>query len=115
MSFKEPVANILIDRDTKPKSKDFSSFVVNTDEANWYEPFAFALGLNETDFGPMKDVIFSGNSKILLVEGIIDKEYMHYLQDKAHGENSLRSDIEVFAYDGADNLKNNILMNFIKS
>lgn len=115
LSFKEPVANILIDRDTKPKSKDFSSFVVKTDEANWYEPFAFALGLNESDFGPMKDVIFSGNSKILLVEGIIDKEYMHFLQDLAHGENSLRSDIEVFAYDGADNLKNNILMNFIKS
>lgn len=115
LSFKEPTANILIDRDTKPKSKDFSSFVVKTDQVNWYEPFAFALGLNEADFGPLKDVIFSGNSKILLVEGIIDKEYMHFLQETIHNDNALRQDIEVFAYGGADNLKNNILMNFIRS
>lgn len=115
LSFKESTANILIDRDTKPKSKNFGSFVVKTDDVNWYEPFAFALGINESDFGPMKDVIFSGNSKILLVEGIIDKEYMLFLQDEIHGENALRKDLEIFSYDGADNLKNNILMNFIKS
>ncbi len=115
LSFKEPAANILIDRDTKPKCKDSSSYVVKTDSESWYEPFAFALGINQSDFGPMKDVIFSGNSKILLVEGIIDKDYMNYLQEGIHGENALRNDIEIFAYDGADNLKNNILMNFIKS
>lgn len=115
LSFKEPAANILINRDTKPKCKDSSSYVVPTDDINWYEPFAFALGINQSDFGPMKDVIFNENSKILLVEGAIDKEYMNYLQNEIHGANALRNDIEIFAYDGADNLKNNILMNFIKS
>ena len=45
---------------------------------------------------------------------IIDKEYMTYLQNNIHGNNALSSDIEVFPYDGADNIKNNILMNFIK-
>lgn len=115
LSFKIPEANILIDRDTRPKSKDTSSYIVQTKDERWYEPFALALGINEADFGPLKDVIFSGDSKILLVEGIIDKEYMHFLQDKIHGENALTNEVEIFAYDGADSLKNNILMNFIKS
>ena len=114
LSFKSPDSNILIDRDTKPKSKDPSSHVVDTHSEKWYEPFAVALGVNQADFGPMKDIIFSENSKILLVEGIIDKEYMVYLQDSIHGSNALSSDIEIFPYDGADNIKNNILMNFIK-
>lgn len=114
LSFKSPYSNILIDRDTKPKSKDASSHIIDTHSEKWYEPFAVALGVNQTDFGPMKDIIFSENSKILLVEGIIDKEYMTYLQNNIHGNNALSSDIEVFPYDGADNIKNNILMNFIK-
>ena len=37
-----------------------------------------------------------------------------YFQNKLHGSNALRTDIEIFPYDGADNLKNTILMNFIK-
>lgn len=115
LSFKEPDANILLDRNTKPRSKDTSSFIIKTSNEKWFEPFASALGINATDFGPLRDVIFSDNSKILLVEGIIDKAYMEYLQNEVHGENSLVKDIEIFAYDGADNLKNNILMNFIKS
>lgn len=117
LSFKEPSANILIGRNTKPKCKDPSSYIteIDTDTDSWCKPFAVALGINQSDFGPMKDVIFSENSKVLLVEGVIDKDYMHYLQEHIHGENSLRRDIEIFAYDGADNLKNNILLNLIKS
>ena len=114
LSFKTPESNILIDRDTRPKCKDGSSHIVDTRTDKWYEPFAVALGVNQADFGPMKDVIFSENSKILLVEGIIDKEYMTFLQNSLHGDNALSSDIEIFPYDGADNIKNNILMNFIK-
>ncbi len=114
LSFKEPAANILIERDTKPRCKDSSSHIIKTDSDFWYKPFAVALGINQLDFGPMRDVIFSGNSKILLVEGVIDKDYMNYFQENIHGENSLRNDIEIFSYDGADNLKNNILLNFIK-
>lgn len=114
LSFKTPESNILIDRDTRPKCKDCSSHIIDTRTDKWYEPFAVALGVNQADFGPMKDVIFSENSKILLVEGVIDKEYMTFLQSSIHGDNALSSDIEIFPYDGADNIKNNILMNFIK-
>ena len=114
LCFKSPEANILLERDLKPKSKDTSSHTIDTHSDLWYEPFVNALGINAMDFGPMKDLIFAETSKILLVEGPIDKEYFQYFQDEKFGTNALRSDIEIFAYDGADNAKNTILMNFIK-
>lgn len=115
LSFQKPQANILIERDMKPKSKDVASHVADTDQIDWCRPFATALGLNVIDFGPFKNIIFNENSKILLVEGNLDKEYFEYFQDKGvHGDNALRNDIEIYPYDGADNIKNNILMGFIK-
>lgn len=114
LCFKSPEANILLERNLKPKSKDTSSQTINTHSDSWCEPFVNALGINAMDFGPMRDLIFSETSKILLVEGPIDKEYFQYFQDNKFGENALCSDIEIFAYDGADNAKNTILMNFIK-
>ena len=114
LCFKSPESNILLERDLKPKSKDTSSHIIDTHSDLWYEPFVNALGINAMDFGPMKDLIFCERSKILLVEGLIDKEYFQYFQDKKFGKNALRSDIEIFPYDGADNAKNTILMNFIK-
>ena len=114
LCFKSPEANILLERNLNPKSKDTSSHTIDTHSDLWYEPFVNALGINAMDFGPMKDLIFSKTSKILLVEGPIDKEYFQYFQDEKFGTNALRSDIEIFAYDGADNAKNTILMNFIK-
>ena len=114
LSFKSPDSNILINRNTKPKSKDTSSHVIDTHTDRWYEPFAVALGINQSDFGPMKDLIFSDHSKILLVEGVIDKEYFEFFQMDIHGDKALARDIEIYHYDGADNIKNNILMNFIR-
>lgn len=114
LCFKSPQANILLERNLNPKSKDTSSHTVDTHSDLWYEPFVNALGINAMNFGPMKDLIFSETSKILLVEGPIDKEYFQYFQDEKFGTKALRSDIEIFAYDGADNAKNTILMNFIK-
>lgn len=115
LSFKSPDSNVLISRDTRPKSRDRSSHVINTSLAEkWYEPFAVALGINSSDFGPMKDLIFSEHSNILLVEGELDKSYFEYLQSPAHGGNALTSNIEIFPYEGTDNVKNTILMNFIR-
>lgn len=114
LSLKSPKSNILLDRDIRTKSKDASSHIVDTNTDKWYEPFVVALGLNSSDFGPMKDIIFSENSKILLVEGPVDKDYFEYFQRSIHGSNALIADIDIYPYDGADNAKNTILMNFIK-
>lgn len=114
LSFKSPDSNVLIGRNTKPRSKDIASHIIDTHLEKWYEPFAVALGVNPADFGPMKRIIFSERSKILLVEGDIDKEYLEFFKDENHGANALASDIEIYPYNGADNVKNNILMNFIR-
>lgn len=114
LSLKSPESNILLDRDVRIKSKDASSHIVDTNTNQWYKPFVVALGLSSSDFGPMKDVIFSENSRILLVEGTIDKKYFEYFQSSTHGSNALISDIDIYPYDGADNAKNTILMSFIK-
>lgn len=114
LSFKSPDSNVLIGRNTKPRSKDIASHIIDTHLEKWYEPFAVALGVNPADFGPMKRIIFSERSKILLVEGDIDKEYLEFFKDESHGANALASDIEIYPYNGADNVKNNILMNFIR-
>lgn len=115
LCFKSPESNILLERDTKVRSKSPSSHIIDTSTEEWYAPFVNALGISSTDFGPMKDIIFSEKSKILLVEGIIDKEYFEYFQDERFGKDALCDDIEIFAYDGADNVKNHVLMKFIKS
>lgn len=114
LSFKSPDSNVLIGRNTKPRSKDIASHIIDTHLEKWYEPFAVALGVNPADFGPMKRIFFSERSKILLVEGDIDKEYLEFFKDENHGANALASDIEIYPYNGADNVKNNILMNFIR-
>ena len=114
LSLKSPESNILLERDVRAKSKDASSHVVDTNTNQWYKPFVVALGLNSSDFGPMKDIIFSEKSCILLVEGPIDKDYFEYFQTPIHGNNALIPDIDIYPYDGADNAKNTILMNFIK-
>lgn len=115
LSFKSASSNILLERNTKPKSKDVASYVRETIGEKWYEPFAQTLGVNAEDFGPLKEAIFSTTSQLLLVEGEIDKKYFEQLQNNVHGTHMLKNDIEIFAYGGADSLKNNVLMNFIKS
>lgn len=112
LSVKSPTDNILLER-AKSKNNPCTS-VVSSNNENWWEPFVEALGINGSDFGPMKELIFSDNSKILLVEGYIDKEYMTFLQNDIHGKNALSRDIEIYPYEGADNIRNNILMNFIR-
>lgn len=112
LSHKQPKANILLERDLTNKNK--GSKLVNTGGDKWFEPFALSLGIKGDDFGPLKSTIFSDKSDIILVEGSSDKEYFELLKDKKHGNNRLIFDGEIFAYGGAGNIKNNILLKFIK-
>lgn len=77
------------------------------------QPFGLALGIDNKEFTPWKDLLFGRNGAILLVEGEIDKEYFELLRDPAHGNDVLKFDGEVFAYGGKDTLKNTILLKFI--
>lgn len=115
LSHKTQLANILVDRDFKSKSKEKGSTITNTEDENWYEPFALALGINGEDFGPLKTTIFNESNNVVLVEGIIDKEYFELLKDPAHGNNSLKKNIEIYPYGGSDVIKNTAITSFIKN
>ncbi|WP_332737604.1 ATP-dependent nuclease [Flavihumibacter sp.] len=112
LSHKEPSANILLQKNLSATVK--GSEIVNTSGDKWYEPFALSLGISGDDFGPLKSTIFSGSSDIILVEGESDKEYFELLKDEKHGNCRLNFNGEIFPYGGAGNIKNNILLRFIK-
>jgi len=81
---------------------------------NWMEPFAQNLGLANPEFEPWRDLFFSRTSRILLVEGDIDKEYFELLRNDAHGLNRLNFDGEIYPYGGTGTLSNGVLLRFIK-
>jgi hypothetical protein len=64
---------------------------------------------------PWKAALFSNKSGIILVEGVIDKEYFEILQDEANGDERLQFDGIIFDYGGKDTLKQKQLLRFIKS
>lgn len=113
LNHKQAKSNILLDRKIE-RNKKLATQIVDTSGEKWYEPFALTLGIEGSDFGPLKDFIFSGADSIILVEGETDKEYLELLQKSKHGENRLNFKGEIFAYGGADNLKNNVILRFIK-
>ena len=112
LSIKSPSNNMLLER-IRNKNNPCTS-LVNPNSDEWWKPFIDALGIKSDDFGPMKEVIFNGNENILIVEGATDKGYLEFLQSKIHGENSLRTDIEIVPVNGVDALKNTVWVTFIK-
>ena len=112
LSHKEPKANVLLERDLSSNEK--GSRVIDTEGEKWYEPFALSLGISGDDFGPLKSTIFSGTSDIIMVEGESDKKYFELLKEEKHQNNKLNFNGEIFAYGGAGNIKNNILLRFVK-
>lgn len=114
LNHKQAESNILLDRPVESGNKLKGSFLVDTSGEKWYEPFALTLGINGDDFGPLKTTIFSQKDEIILVEGETDKKYLELLKDDQHGDNKLTFKGDIFPYGGADNLKNNVLLRFIK-
>jgi predicted ATP-dependent endonuclease of OLD family len=112
LSHKSPSANILLERNLSAAKK--GSEIVDTIGERWYEPFALSLGISGDDFGPLKSTIFSGSNDIILVEGETDKTYFELLKNDKHLSNQLKFNGEIFSYGGAGNIKNNILLRFIK-
>lgn len=112
LSHKDPSANILLERNLNSQNK--GSQIIDTKGDKWHEPFALSLGIKGDDFGPLKTTIFSDSNEIILVEGETDKAYLELLKDNKHGNSKLTFKGEIFAYGGAGNLKNNILLRFVK-
>lgn len=113
LSQQRPESNVLLCRKLESgRLRRTERIEVGTE--NWMEPFAQNLGLANPEFEPWRELFFSRTSRILLVEGEIDKEYFEMLRDKVHGVNQLNFDGEIFAYGGIGNISNGVLLRFIK-
>ncbi len=114
LSQKKPESNILLARKvTHSRMKE--TIRVNTTGDNWMRPFGEALGIDNSEFSLWKDVFFNSTECILLVEGEIDQEYFELLRDEKHGPNRLDFLGEVYPYCGCGNLKNTVLLRFLKN
>lgn len=114
LSTLNPNSNILLARKKVGAKKFKETYRVNSSEEKWFEPFAQALGVTVQSFEPFKEMFFNENESILLVEGATDKEYFEMLKKEEHGKNKLVFDGYIYDYGGAGNLKNGVLLKFIK-
>ena len=105
----KPNSNILFER-RRRYSKDLQTDVVDTSGENWMEPFALALGVDNSEFTPWRELFLTHSQSLLLVEGDIDKKYFELLQDTSHGDKRLKYDGQIFAYSGASTLGSHIMM-----
>ena len=105
-------SNVLLGRRTS-YGKTKSTEVIVVEDDNWMEPFGNILGLNNAEFSPWKDVLFSGKQCVLLVEGEIDKSYFEHIHSLAFSDLVLPKGLEIVPYEGKDALKNSILLKFI--
>jgi energy-coupling factor transporter ATP-binding protein EcfA2 len=109
-----PGANILFSRERK-RGKAYQTNVVDTSENGWMAPFAEHLGIEPSEFNTWRPVFSAFKSKVLLVEGDIDREYFQYFQSHDCPVEGLSQDVEVVPYGGKDTLKNTLLVQFVLS
>lgn len=111
----EPKSNILLSRQTR-RGKAYETQIVDTSGDGWMAPFSEHLGIAPSEFSSWRPVFSSYKSKVLLVEGDTDKQYLELIQNE-HCEVMpiLAKDISVVAYGGKDTLKNTLLVQFVLS
>ena len=114
LSLDNSTSNILLERCVERKEVRHTQ-LVDTSGDEWMKPFGLALGIDNAEFEPWKNVIESKSNKILLVEGESDKSYFELLRDSAHGNKKLNFSGEIVAYGGKDTLKNTMLLKFVLS
>lgn len=109
-----PDANILLERKLF-RGKLKQTEICNTSGDNWMLPFAKNLGVIADEFSPWKSIFESKESKVVLVEGEIDKKYFEHIQSQYPDIYLLDSDVDIVPYGGKDALKNTQLLNFMLS
>lgn len=108
----DPSSNILLCRKYED-GKSLQSLVVDTSGQDWMAPFAEHLGIDPSEFTGWRHAFSAKKSRVLLVEGPIDKEYFGLLQERSMNLEALDSNIEVVPYGGKDALKNTLLLAFV--
>lgn len=109
-----PASNILLCRDSR-RGKAYETRTVDTAGNGWMAPFAEHLGIDPAEFSSWRPVFSAYKSKVLLVEGDIDKQYFELLQQRSMPIEGLCKDVEIVPYGGKDTLKNTLLVQFVLS
>jgi predicted ATP-dependent endonuclease of OLD family len=108
----DPSSNILLCRLNR-RRRPYETQVQRTSGNTWMAPFSEHLGISPDEFKSWRPVFSSYKSKVLLVEGPIDRDYFECFQHHSFDGVSLSTDIEVVPYGGKDTLKNTLLLKFV--
>jgi putative ATP-dependent endonuclease of the OLD family len=110
----EPGANILLRRKLSYGNLKATERV-RTDGDQWMAPFGEHLGVVDPEFESWRVLFSTRQSKVLMVEGDVDKEYFEYLRELLGDKFGLPADVEVVPYGGKDALRNTVLVKFMIS
>jgi putative ATP-dependent endonuclease of OLD family len=86
---------------------------VTTAGDRWMAPFAEHLGVVDPDFDAWRALFKTGKSRVLLVEGDMDREYFMHLKKVMGSQFALPDDVEIVPYGGVGALKNTVLVKFM--
>ncbi|HEX7781842.1 MAG TPA: AAA family ATPase [Sphingobium sp.] len=107
-----PSSNILLGRETF-RGKPRASHLIPVNAENWMKPFSELLGFADQSFVPWQEAMSFRGKKILLVEGDIDRKYLERMKDPMFGNSALDKEIQIFTYNGSDNLKNESILKLV--
>lgn len=108
------IANILLSRKVK-YGKYMETKQINISESKWMSPFADQLGVNNAEFNDLEEIFHTHKSRVVLVEGETDKEYLTHICKNQLCQNIISDTVEIVPYGGKDVLKNTLLLKFILS
>ena len=110
----QPSSNILLRRKVL-YGKLKETAVIATSGEQWMAPFAEHLGVVDPEFDSWKALFSARQTKVLMVEGVVDKEYFEHLRKTLGDRFGLPADVDVVPYGGKDALKNTVLVKFMIS
>lgn len=110
----EPDGNILLDRKIY-RGLLRETQIVETGAGNWMKPFAENLGIIPDDFLELRNLFKEEASRVVLVEGPIDKDYFDHIKEKYPSVYQIPDDVQIVPFGGKDTLKNTTLIKFILS
>ena len=107
-----PSSNILLRRRVRRRQLQDTE-VVDTTGENWMEPFSEHLGIVAPEFEHWRTLFTSRDSKVLLVEGKLDKQYFLLIREILGARSGIDENVEIVEYGGKDALKNTVLVSFV--
>ena len=107
-----PASNYLLER-KHFRGSPKESHIVDTSGTEWMLPFADNLGIVPKEFADWTTLFGTHASKVILVEGEIDKAYFDHIAENYPSIYSIPKDVEIVKYEGKDALKNTSILQFM--